>query len=69
MPQLPANNLRERMLKLGYNPEFVKLTPPTLDNSSVIKKESKPSYVTANSGAKKEPEFINLDDWSDFEEE
>lgn len=82
MPQIPANNLKERLLNQGYNPKFINLRPPVLDNSAVVKPETKPkpTFVpqTATTAkptsagdltAKSEPEFINIDDWSDFEED
>lgn len=74
MPLIPANNLKERMLKLGYNPDIIKLSPPVLDNSAVVKRETKPTVVTikppeTSAVPRNEPEFINLDEWSDFEED
>ena len=75
MPSIPKNNLRERMLKLHYNPDLIKIVPPILDNSKVVKKEQAPAPANRpyepvkNQENFKPPEFINLDDWSDFEED
>lgn len=53
------------MVKLGYDPNLVQIIPPTLDNSRVAasstpQMRAKPQF---------EPEILNIDDWSDFEEE
>lgn len=75
MTSIPKNNLSERMRKLGYNPNIVTITPPVLDNSKVIKKEEPPaSYRSYQSVPNPEPEFkplpsVNIDEWSDFEED
>lgn len=62
MPPIPKNNLKERMSKLGYNPNLVKIKPPVLDNSNIVaKKEEKIDIFR--------PEKLNLDEWSDFEED
>lgn len=67
MAKIPKNNLQERMAKLGYNPNLVSIKPPTLDNSKVV-------YTSSAPQPKVEPFFeppklLNIDDWSDFEDE
>lgn len=85
MAPIPKNNLRERLQKLGYNPNLAKIQPPTLDNSKVIypKKEvvAAPAPVQSSDhfdgGVSKHspapnfqpPVITNIDDWSDFEED
>lgn len=76
MTSLPKNNLKERMSKLGYNPNLVVLTIPELDNSKVIKREKKvyiPPAQSANLANQpsdfKPPVIMNIDEWSDFEDE
>jgi len=75
MGPIPKNNLAERMRKLGYDPNIVKIVPPILDNSQIIKKDDpKPSYSAYKVNLNTEPEFkplatVNIDEWSDFEEE
>lgn len=76
MPSIPKNNLRERLQKLGYNPNLITIVPPVLDNSGVVKNEQAALGVTSNSTYQadsncniKPPEFVNIDDWSDFEED
>lgn len=69
MVNIPKNNLKERMVKLGYNPNLMKITAPTLDNSNIIvgppkKEPSKPVQTNFQP-----PEVLNIDDWSDFEED
>ena len=72
MTSIPKNNLNERMVKLGYNPNIVKLVPPVLDFSAILKREKPPLiYQTA---PKAQLDFkplatVNIDDWSDFEED
>lgn len=74
MTSIPKNNLRERMLKLGYNPDLITIKAPILDNSG-IKKEEPPKlnnnfeYNKTNGDCQKPPVFMNIDDWSDFEED
>lgn len=36
MAPIPKNNLRERLMKLGYDPNSVQITTPVLDNSKVV---------------------------------
>ena len=84
MPSIPKNNLKERMLKLNYNPDLVMIVPPVLDNSKIIIPQEKPktafqpnfqtTYQPVKEDAKetqdfKPPTFINVDDWSDFEDD
>lgn len=73
MPPIPKNNLRERMLKLGYNPDIVTIKPPVLDNSKVIvvPKAQPSSFVSAPAPAAVAPPplITNIDDWSDFEDD
>lgn len=81
---IPKNNLQERMLKLGYKVEAMKIVPPVLDNSKVVKEEVKPVFESkpyqgseytqpTSSNIKTEPtlklENFNIDDWSDFDED
>ena len=71
MPSLPKNNLHERMKKLGYNPNIVKLVPPVLDNSKVAKDQPRVTYAPI---PKVQTDFkplatVNIDEWSDFEED
>lgn len=79
MTSIPNNNLKERLLRLGYNPDGVKLTAPVLDNSKIIKVERKVQQTniqsnqqqtaTASQNNFKLPVIVNLDEWSDFEDE
>lgn len=85
MAPIPKNNLRERLQKLGYNPNLARIQPPTLDNSKVIYPEKKvvappPSaYSSEHFGGGSSnhqppsnfqpPVITNIDDWSDFEED
>lgn len=65
MTSIPKNNLRELMLKLGYDPTLIKIVPPVLDNSKVVKQESK----NQPPGNIKQPDILNLDEWSDFDDD
>lgn len=80
MTTIPKNNLKERMQRLGYNPNIVKIVAPTLDNSKVIKNKPKIDNKPIQSTYKSEvtapvpvnfvpPKIDNIDDWSDFEDE
>jgi hypothetical protein len=100
MPAIPKNNLRERMLKLGYKAELMKVVPPVLDNSRVVKDEPKPVFQASTyqappqtapttsttypsnisdggggsgggggGGTTFKLENINIDEWSDFDED
>lgn len=73
MPSIPNNNLRERMLKLGYDPKLAKIEAPVLDNSRVIKEEDKKTKFNPQLSNQQEPfkapEVLNIDDWSDFEDD
>lgn len=74
MTSIPKNNLRERLLKLGYNPNLITIKPPVLDNSGVVKEEP-PKASTffgstfSEANIPNPPVFINVDEWSDFEED
>lgn len=54
MPAIPKNNLKERLLKLGYNSNSFKIVPPALDNSKVVHErrslESQINYKAQPSG-------------------
>lgn len=68
MVSIPKNNLKERMIKLGYNPNLMKITPPKLDNSKIIV----PTKIETQNRTEinfQPPEIMNIDDWSDFEDE
>lgn len=67
MNSIPKNNLKEQMLKLGYNPDVVKIEPPVLDNSKVVKQERK--LVQDQSSSFKPPVIADIDEWSDFEDD
>lgn len=67
MNSIPKNNLKEQMLKLGYNPDAVKIVPPVLDNSKVVKRELK--FIKDHPIIFKPPVIANLDEWSDFEDD
>lgn len=67
MTSIPKNNLKEQMLKLGYNPAVVNIVPPVLDNSKVIKQETK--FVQNKPSTIETPVIANLDEWSDFEDD
>lgn len=81
MPNIPKNNLRERMLKLGYDSTWAKITPPIVDNSRIIKSEQpKVNLGSTTSNRYNQPYtapqtnftppvIANIDDWSDFEED
>lgn len=74
MPQIPQNNLKERLIKLGYNTIGVNITPPALDNSKVVAKPKKvESCQVKQESIKQEtlitPRINNIDEWSDFEDE
>lgn len=71
MASIPKNNLRERLTKLGYDPNGVQISKPVLDNSRV-KPESKPisstmDFKTAISKAPdfKPPVIEDIDAWSE----
>lgn len=62
------------MLKLGYKPDLIEIVPPVLDNSKVIKQEERPkaSYQqqpVPTEADFKPPEILDIDEWSDFEDE
>lgn len=72
MSSIPKNNLKERMLKLGYKPDLVRIVPPVLDNSRVVikKEEPKTSQGPSNPIVNfQPPQILNINDWSDFEDE
>lgn len=81
MTSIPQNNLKERLLKLGYNPDNFTITPPVLDNSKVVKVERKPQASVSRPPQQpplqtiapqtnfKPPVILNINDWSDFEDD
>lgn len=75
MPIIPKNNLKERMLKLGYDPKFVHITPPVIDNSKVVRKNEAPiekkPQITHQAPLINftPPVIVNIDEWSDFEDD
>lgn len=69
MVTIPKNNLKERMIKLGYNPNLMKITPPTLDNSNIIIGPSRSETQGRVEANFQPPQIINIDEWSDFEDE
>lgn len=87
MTSIPKNNLAERMLRIGYDPNIVKIQKPVLDNSKIIKTQNIKSQpdtkythnnYTSNKPTEQKsavlsdfrpPEILNLDEWSDFEDE
>lgn len=75
MPSIPRNNLAERMQKLGYNPNIVKINPPVIDNSNIIiRQDTSKSSTSYQERSKQETKFkpletVNIDEWSDFEED
>lgn len=66
MPPIPKNNLRDRMIKLGYNPNIVTLTAPIVDNSKV---KPPPPQIIKPLETFTPPAIVNIDEWSDFEDE
>lgn len=82
MPAIPKNNLKERLTKLGYDPNGIQIIKPVLDNSRVVP-DSKPTTSYQNKPYKSNMEvkpagktdfkpldiLKPLDDWSDFEDE
>ena len=73
MAQIPKNNLKERMQKLGYRPDLFVIIPPTLDNSKVVTRQE-PKVLSKLQQQVQDfddfkPEALNIEDWSDFEEE
>lgn len=77
MPPIPKNNLKEQMLKLNYNPNLVKITPPVINyvppppqQSTNIYKPAQQSTYNQQPQIKFDPPTIsNIDDWSDFEDD
>lgn len=75
MPRIPKNNLREQMLKLNYNPNLVKITAPVINYvpppqppvQQPAKIENQPQQPTT--ATFQPPPIVNIDDWSDFEED
>lgn len=63
------------MTKLGYDPKLITIVTPVLDNSQIIKTEkiktsfSSDNVISPPQPSFKPPEIINIDDWSDFEDD
>ena len=78
MSAIPKNNLRERLQKLGYDPNLAVIKKPELINikhstnettyPSCSNLESDVQVATTDS---KPPQILNLniDEWSDFDED
>jgi len=70
MASIPKNNLKERMIKLGYNPNIVHIVPPVLDNSRVIDTPILYTKVAQQGQSNFTPPIIpNIEEWSDFEDD
>lgn len=74
MPNIPRNNLKDRMIKLGYDPKSVTIKAPVLDNSRVVKQPMKiePQQLYQESPNQESfvaPKINNIDEWSDFEDD
>lgn len=74
MPQIPQNNLKERLIKLGYSTIGVNINPPVIDNSQVVVKSKKLGGCQVQQESFKQenlitPRITNIDEWSDFEDE
>lgn len=83
MTRIPKNNLNERMTKLGYNCNSVRIVAPVLDNSKVVvskppttsNSQVQPSYPNQQFQQQQAPTnfnpppISNIDDWSDFEDD
>lgn len=59
------------MIKLGYDPNKVNITPPVLDNSKVVVKvdTQQPHQLPVKIEPFIPPKITNLDAWSDFEDD
>lgn len=59
------------MIKLGYDPNKVIITPPVLDNSKVVAKVENQQLHQAPVKIEPfiAPKITNLDEWSDFEDD
>lgn len=87
-PKIPKNNLKERMVKLGYNPDLAQITPQICAELPPKPEPAKyqppvkqqPQYQqpqqqqtgasTSNPSTNFAPPLmVNLDDWSDFEDD
>lgn len=73
MPPIPRNNLIDRLEKLGYNAKNVNINPPQMQiiinipnaTATTSMPKAKPIASLKDNG----PVIVNVDDWSDFEDD
>lgn len=66
MPAVPQNNLIDRLEKLGYNARLINIVAPQIQTTFAQTAGTQPKTSNA---CTKIPEIVNLDDWSDFEDD
>lgn len=83
MPSIPKNNLKEHMLKLNYNPNLVKITPPVINyvppppsqaqqptsTYKLAQTIQQSTYQQQQTIKFDPPQVVNLEEWSDFEDD